>query len=71
MLSIMIFLVVVPRHLQQERLTYLTLFSGIIYLLIMKTSSLIKWIGGLVITLTVIVYDMILGGKDIFCSYYR
>lgn len=49
--------------------TYLTLFSGVIYLLIMKTSSLIKLIVGLIITLTVIIYDMILGGRTFFALF--
>ena len=49
--------------------TYLTLFSGVIYLLIMKTSSWIKLIVGLIITLTVIIYDMILGGRTFFALF--
>ena len=44
--------------------TYLTLFAGVIFYIILESDSLKKWIIGLI--MIVIAYDMILGGRSFF-----
>lgn len=47
--------------------TYLTLFSGVIfYLLIMESDSIKKWIAGVLLIVVAFAYDMVLGGRTFF-----
>lgn len=46
--------------------TYLTLFSGVIFYLIMESDSVKKRISGILLIIIAFVYDMILGGRTFF-----
>lgn len=47
--------------------TYLTLFAGVIFYLIMESNSVKKWIAGILLIVIAFAYDMILGGRTFFC----
>mgnify|MGYP004530285203 CR=1 FL=1 len=46
--------------------TYLTLFAGVIFYLIMESNSVKKWIAGILLIVITFAYDMILGGRTFF-----
>lgn len=46
--------------------TYLTLFAGVIFYIILESDSLKKWIIGLIMIVIAFAYDMILGGRSFF-----
>ena len=46
--------------------TYLTLFTGVIFYLIMESNSVKKWIAGILLIVIAFAYDMILGGRTFF-----
>lgn len=46
--------------------TYLTLFAGVIFYLIMESNSVKKWIAGILLIVIAFAYDMILGGRTFF-----
>ena len=46
--------------------TYLTLFAGVIFYLIIESDSVKKWIAGIVLIFIAFAYDMILGGRTFF-----
>ncbi|KAB3652788.1 hypothetical protein GAT18_25495, partial [Phocaeicola vulgatus] len=46
--------------------TYLTLFAGVIFCLIMQSNSVKKWVAGILLIVIAFAYDMILGGRTFF-----
>ena len=46
--------------------TYLTLFAGVVFYLIIESNSLKKWIAGILLLVVAVAYDMILGGRTFF-----
>ena len=46
--------------------TYLTLFAGVIFYLIMESNSVKKWAAGILLIVIAFAYDMILGGRTFF-----
>lgn len=46
--------------------TYLTLFAGMIFYLIMESNSVKKWIAGILLIVIAFAYDIILGGRTFF-----
>ena len=46
--------------------TYLTLFAGVIFYLIMESDSVKKWIAGILLIVVAFAYDMVLGGRTFF-----
>ena len=46
--------------------TYLTLFSGVIFYLIVESNSVKKWVAGILLIVIAFAYDMILGGRTFF-----
>lgn len=46
--------------------TYLTLFAGVIFYLIMESDSVKKWIAGILLIVIAFAYDMTLGGRTFF-----
>lgn len=46
--------------------TYLTLFTGVVFYLIMESDSVKKWIVGILLIIVAFAYDMILGGRTFF-----
>lgn len=46
--------------------TYLTLFAGVIFYLIMESNSVKKWIIGVLLVIVAFAYDIILGGRTFF-----
>lgn len=46
--------------------TYLTLFAGIVFYLIIESDSVKKWIVGIVLIIVAFAYDMVLGGRTFF-----
>lgn len=46
--------------------TYLTLFAGVIFYLIIQSKTLKEWIIGIIVIVVAFMYDMILGGRTFF-----
>lgn len=46
--------------------TYLTLFAGVIFYLIMESNSVKKWIAGILLIVIAFAYDIVLGGRTFF-----